>query len=160
MEACIAYTVQVPNKEYRWSLTNVEGICYQKTQKGAYSAHGPEPGVANAHWIGSSWAGVICYGQSISSFCHDVLLASYQIWSILCSAIVEAENLLHSWKIKQSIWYEGEEWNLTTEITIKLQCMVIGSVNVQILTCEKSCLLIQDIPSSPCSVMHYINIWS
>ncbi len=49
MEACVAYTVQVPNKEYRWSWTNVEGICRRKAQKGAYSAHSPELGVAGTH---------------------------------------------------------------------------------------------------------------
>ncbi len=28
---------------------NMEGICHRKAQKGAYSAHSPEPGVAGAH---------------------------------------------------------------------------------------------------------------
>ncbi len=51
MEACIAYTVQVPNEEYGWSWTNTEGICRRKAQKGAYSAHVPEPGVAGTHNI-------------------------------------------------------------------------------------------------------------
>ncbi len=50
MEACIAYTVQVPNEEYGWSWTNTEGICRRKAQKGAYSAHVPEPGVASTHY--------------------------------------------------------------------------------------------------------------
>ncbi len=49
MEACVAYTVQVPNEEYGWSWTNVEGICHQKAQKGAYSAHSPELGIAGTH---------------------------------------------------------------------------------------------------------------
>ncbi len=49
MKACIAYTVQVPNEEYEWSWTNTEGICRRKAQKGAYSAHVPEPGVAGTH---------------------------------------------------------------------------------------------------------------
>ncbi len=49
MEACITYTVQVPNEEYGWSWTNAEGICHRKAQKDAYSAHGPEPGVASTH---------------------------------------------------------------------------------------------------------------
>ncbi len=51
MEACIIYTVQVPNEAYGWSWTNAEGICRRKAQKGAYSAHGPEPGVAGGQIV-------------------------------------------------------------------------------------------------------------